>query len=60
MPDTEEQQYIQFKRWLQSPGALPAQPAAQDAPASLQKVIEDGLWAAWQAGYKEGLQQQRP
>lgn len=56
--DAEAQQYIVFKRWLRQPGGLPAQPLTNDA-AGMFAYIEDALWVAWSAGYREGARLNR-
>lgn len=56
--DAEAQQYIAFKRWLRQLGGLPAQPLTNDA-AGMFAYIEDALWVAWSAGYREGARLNR-
>lgn len=58
MPDTDEQQYLKFRTWMLQPNARATQQPALDGMAGVQTILEDALWAAWQAGYREGLEQQ--
>ena len=57
MSDTDEQQYLKFKAWVLQPGALPQQRPVLDGMAGVQAILEDAMWAAWQAGYQEGQKQ---
>lgn len=54
MPSPDEQQYLKFRTWMLQPGAFPTKPPA-DGMAGMQAMFEDALWAAWQAGYQEGV-----
>ena len=54
MPDTDETQYFKFRAWMLQPSATPKKQPA-DGLAGMQSMLEDALWAAWQAGYQEGL-----
>ncbi|WP_250438971.1 hypothetical protein [Delftia tsuruhatensis] len=56
--DAEARQYIAFKRWLRESGGLPARPVTNDA-AGMFAYIQDALWVAWSAGYKEGARLNR-
>lgn len=53
MVDPEEQ-YLKFRTWMLQPGALPEQRAEAGSITDIQTLLEDALWAAWQAGFREG------
>lgn len=59
MSDTSEE-YVKFKAWLQQPGSLPDQRSEAQGLAAVQSIVEAGLWAAWQAGYREGAKERLP
>ncbi|WCM88552.1 hypothetical protein [Acidovorax sp. NCPPB 3576] len=56
MSDTSEE-YLKFKAWLQQPGSLPEPRPELQGMAAVQAIMEGSFWAAWQAGYREGLSQ---
>ncbi|CAM3351461.1 hypothetical protein [Paracidovorax anthurii] len=56
----DEQQYLKFRTWMLQPGSLPEQRKDVDGLHAMQTLLEDALWAAWQAGYREGVRQQQP
>ncbi|WOI47726.1 hypothetical protein [Acidovorax sp. BLS4] len=58
MPDDDEQQYLKFRTWMLQPGSLPERRQDVDGLHGMQALIEDALWAAWQAGYLEGQQRE--
>ena len=50
-PNDESHLYEQFKFWLHRPDAVPRREGADTAPA--EALIEDAMWAAYRAGYRQ-------
>lgn len=62
MPDSSYQElkdaarvYAAFKRWIETPNALPQKSPAMENALGAQAMLEEALWAAYQAGYGQGV-----